>query len=310
MRRLVGAEASRLLLPALALAGLLIVIFILQPRAFSYNGLRLLLGLSTPLIFAALAQMFILTAGDIDLGIGTFIGLINCVAATLLRDAPLLGVGAMGLCVLAYVVMGAAIHWRRLPSIVVTLGASFIWLGAAVLLLPRPGGQAPDWLYALMRIKPPLIPLPVLIALLAALAGHLVMMRTSYGVVLRGVGGNARAITRAGWSLLHARMALYGLAGLSGVLAGLALTGLNTTGDPNVGVQYTLLSIASVIVGGGEFAGGIAAPIGAVVGGLIMHLAGSLLSFLRVNPDWQLSVQGAILIAVLAGRIILQRVRA
>ena len=112
---------------------------------------------------------------------------------------------------------------------------------------------------------------------------------------------------RAGWSLLEARATLYGVAGLLGVLAGLALTGLNTTGDANVGGQYTLLSIAAVIVGGGEFFGGIVSPAGAVVGALIMLLTGSLLSFLNVSTDWQLSVQGLILIAVLASRALVRR---
>jgi ribose/xylose/arabinose/galactoside ABC-type transport system permease subunit len=127
-------------------------------------------------------------------------------------------------------------------------------------------------------------------------------MRSSYGVVLRGIGGAPQAVARAGWSLLAGRAALYGLAGVFGCLAGLLLTGLNTTGDANFGAPYTLLSIAAVIVGGGEFTGGIVAPVGAVLGAFIMLLTGSLLSFMDVSTDWQLSVQGAILIVVLGTR--------
>jgi len=142
-----------------------------------------------------------------------------------------------------------------------------------------------------------------------ALVGHWLFMRSSYGVVLRGIGSTPQAVQRAGWSLLTARTALYGLAGLFGLIAGLVLTGLNTTGDANFGAPYTLLSIAAVIVGGGEFFGGIVAPVGAVIGAFIMLLTGSLLSFMNVSTDWQLSVQGAILILVLGTRA-LQRRRA
>lgn len=292
----------RIGLPALALAIMFGLIFALEPFVMSYFGLTILLNFGMPLVLASMSQMCIIAASDIDLGIGPFVGLVSCVAVTLLHDSPLLGIAALILCVLAYVVMGALIHVRRLPAIVVTLGASFVWLGVALLLLPTPGGAAPTWLVATVAWHPPLLPMPVLVALLAALAGHVVLMRSAYGVVLRGVGSHPAAVRRAGWSLLAARMALYGLAGVFGVFAGLALAGLNTSGDATVGAQYTLISIAAVIVGGGEFFGGIVSPVGTVIGALIMLLTGALLSFFNVSTDWQLSVQGTILILVLATR--------
>jgi hypothetical protein len=75
-------------------------------------------------------------------------------------------------------------------------------------------------------------------------------------------------------------------------LAGLCLAATTTTGDANVGRGLTLLSIGAVIIGGGEFVGGIVSPIGTVFGALIMQLSGSLLSFASVAPAWQYSVQG------------------
>jgi len=281
---------------------MLALIFLRQPRAASYFGLTLLLNFSLPLVFAALSQLCVIALGDIDLGIGPFVSLVNCIAATLLATTPALGWAALALCVLAYAGMGALIHLRQLPAIVVTLGASFVWLGLALLLLPSPGGAAPDWLQAATGWRPPVVPLPVLLAIVAAVVGEWLLMRTSYGAVLRGLGGNQRAIERAGWSPLAGRAIMYGVAGALGVLAGLATTGLNTTGDANVGGQYTLESIAAVIVGGGEFFGGIVSPAGAVIGALIMLLTGSLLSFVEISSDWQLSAQGGILILVLALR--------
>lgn len=303
-----GAESLRVLLPALALAAMLGLIVARQPLVASYFGLNLLLNFSMPLVFACMAQLCVIAASDIDLGIGPFISLVNCIAATLLATSPALGVGALLLCVLAYAAMGALIHLRGLPSIVVTLGASFIWLGAALLLLPTPGGAAPGWLAAATGWHPPFVPLPIVVAVAVALIGEFLLMHTSYGAVLRGIGGNPRAIERAGWSLLSGRVALYAAAGVLGVLAGLAMAGLNGTGDANVGGQYTLESIAGVIVGGAEFFGGIVSPVGAVIGALIMLLTGSLLSFVNVSSDWQLSVQGGILILVLALRAVSRRV--
>ena len=83
--------------------------------------------------------------------------------------------------------------------------------------------------------------------------------------------------------------------------------GLTTSADANMALRYTLLSIAGVILGGGEFTGGRVSPIGAVLGALTLVLAGSLLSFIRISPDWQIGAQGAILILVLALRTAVNR---
>ena len=152
-----------------------------------------------------------------------------------------------------------------------------------------------------------LMPMAIWAAVLIALVAHLVVMRSSFGVLLRGVGGNERSVARAGWSILWARAGAYGLAGMFAVAAGVALVGLTTSADANIALRYTLLSIAGVILGGGEFVGGRVSAIGAVVGALTLTLAGSFLSFLRLSPDWQIGAQGAILIAVLALRLALDR---
>jgi ribose transport system permease protein len=112
---------------------------------------------------------------------------------------------------------------------------------------------------------------------------------------------------RAGWSLVRLRASAYGLAGLFGVLAGMSLVGLTTAADANIALRYTLPSIAGVILGGGEFVGGRISPFGAVIGALTLTLAASFLSFLRLSPDWQIGAQGAILILVLAVRLVFIR---
>ncbi len=300
-------DQIRVLLPVAALIVILALIFALQAQTRSYFGLTLLFSFSIPLVFAALAQMCIIAAGDIDLGIGPYISLVNCIAVTYLFDRPVLGVLALAGCIAGYGVLGALVELRRLPSIVVTLGASFVWLGLAVMLLPAAGGTAPAWLPAVLGFAPPLVPLPILVAIVVGAVAQWLLFRTSYGAILRGIGGNAPAVKRAGWSLLRARTTLYALAGGCGILAGLAITGLNTSGDANIGTQYTLISIAAVIVGGGEFFGGVVSPIGTVIGSMIMLLTGSLLSFLNVSSAWQLSVQGVVLIAVLATRALVRR---
>jgi len=243
----------------------------------------------------------------LDLGIGAYVGLVACIGATWLMDTPLLGVAALTGCVLAYAALGALIHIRNLPSIVVTLGMSFVWLGLALLVLPTPGGKAPEWIRALMTLKTPLLPFTIYATLGLALLVHFGLMRFAYGAVLRGAGGNPRSVARAGWSLLRTKVTMFALAGFFGVLSGLSLIGLTTSADANIALRYTLLSIAGVILGGGEFVGGRVSPVGAVIGAVTLTLAGSFLSFLRISPDWQIGAQGGILILVLGLRVLINR---
>lgn len=301
------ADRLRLLVPAVALAVLLIAVFWLQPRTMSYTGLNLLFNLAVPIALATIAQMLIMMVNDLDLSMGTFVSFVACVTATFLQSDPLIGTLILAGCVASYGVLGVLIYVRNLPSIVVTLGMSFVWGGLAVLLLPAPGGTAPEWIRTIMTAKPPFVPMAIIASIIIAAVGHWLVMQSSFGAVLRAVGGNERMVQRAGWSVLRARAAAYLLAGFFAVLAGMSLVGLTTSADANIALRYTLLSIAGVILGGGEFVGGRVSPIGAVVGALTLTLAASFLSFLRISPDWQIGAQGAILIIVLALRLVLNR---
>lgn len=313
--RLSDPRTLRAALPALSLAVLLCAIFLMQPRTMSHFGLNLMLQYAVPIALATIAQMFIITVNDLDLSIGPFVGLTACIGATWLATDPALGVLALLACICAYGLLGALIQWRNLPSIVVTLGMSFVWLGLAVMILPTPGGKAPAWLKDIMGFKAGLVldgvnvipPFPILAAVCLALVVHFGLMRSSWGAVLRGAGGNARAIERAGWSLMRIRIGMYALAGLFGVLSGLSLIGLTTSADAHIADRYTLYSIAGVILGGGEFTGGRVSPSGAVLGALTLALTGSFLIFMRISPDWQIGAQGAILIVVLALRALINR---
>ena len=305
----------RTLLPGISLAVVVAAIAGLNPNAISYMGFNLMLNLATPIALATIAQMCLLGVNDIDLSIGSYVGFVACVTATWLPTQPVLGGLVLLGCIAVYALMGALVELRRLPSIVVTLGMSFVWLGLAILLRPTPGGSSPGWLHSLMSVQIPGVPFPIVFAVVLAGITHLLLMRSSYSVILRGAGGNPDAISRAGWSLLKARVSMYALAGFFGVLAGMSLVGITTSADANMANGYTLLSIAGAILGGTEFVGGRISPIGAVIGALTLQLITSALSFfylpqfpaLRIPPEWQVGAQGIILVLILALRAFTSR---
>ena len=212
---------------------------------------------------------------------------------------------ALVACVLLYAAIGALVELFDLPSIVVTLGLSFVWGGWALILLPMQGGATPQWIQDVMNLAIPVVPTPIVYAVVIALCGHWFLMRSSLGVRLRGAGGNPKAIVRSGGSVVRAKALMYGLAGVLGILSALTLVGITTSADANIAQRYTLISIAAVILGGGSFIGGKVSPIGATLGAITLGIAASFLSFLNIAPKWQIGLQGAILIIVLSMRILL-----
>jgi ribose transport system permease protein len=147
-----------------------------------------------------------------------------------------------------------------LPAIVVTLGMSFVWTGLAVMILPAPGGAAPDWIRAIMTVKPPFACRWAIVAsVVIAVVAHLIIARSSLGVLIRGVGGNERSVARAGWSVVQARAAAYALAGCSGA-GGDGAGGARDIGRCQYRAALHAVVHRGVILGGGEFTGGGCRP--------------------------------------------------
>ncbi|MGI4747397.1 MAG: ABC transporter permease, partial [Janthinobacterium lividum] len=105
----------RWLLPACSLLAVIVAIAVVNPRAMSYFGFNLMLGLGLPIALATLAQMFVIVSGDLDLSIGAFISFTACVAATWLNETPLLGCAVLVAGVVLYAAIGALIALRNLP---------------------------------------------------------------------------------------------------------------------------------------------------------------------------------------------------
>ena len=261
------------------------------------------------LTIASMAQMVMMSIGDIDLSIGYFVGMVTAIVSTRMQDAPLVCVLTLAGAVMGYALLGALVQLRTVPSLIATLGASFIWLGLGLFVLPVPGGVAPDWLIAYAMWKPPiLIPLPIITMVLATAVTWFVIQRTAVGLRFRSLGSNRVALVRSGGSMLRTRMLAYGTVGVLGVVAGIALTAEIGGGDVNAVPGYTLTTIAAVILGGGVFTGGRAVAWGTLFGAVTLGLLTVLLTLLNLSSNLQPAVQGSIVIAVLAGRLVVERV--
>ena len=241
-----------------------------NPLVASVFGADLLLMPALSLVLVTVAQMFIVGGSEIDLGVGAFAGLVSVLS----RDPPLRSAvdsapPPSSPCFQLIRCSAGLIQARRIPAIVVTLGASFIWVGLGYALQPTPGGASPEWLSALFGWSVSDLPTSILFIVAVALIARAIDW-SPLGVALRGFGNNAAAMRRSGWSPTRYALVRYLIAGLFAAAAGLSLTAINTASDINSGNSYTLLSIAAVVMGGCTLIGGIISPVGAVVGAVTL----------------------------------------
>ncbi|MAP64310.1 MAG: ABC transporter permease [Microbacterium sp.] len=298
--------------PALLALVALVVIFAitatLQPGILSVPGLTLMLMSSVPLVFAAQAQMVIMSVGDIDLSVGSLVSLVTVIAATLLADTPLIALAVFAGIVAVYALLAVVVQRWSVPSIIITLGMSFVWLGIGLQILPTPGGQTPEWLAVLSQWRPTWFPAPIVFIVIATVIGWYVTRRARIGTHFRALGSQAPTLEKAGVSLVRTRVAAYAVAAVLMIFSGLMLASQTWSGDINSAGEYTLMTIAAVILGGGTFSGGRALPIGTTLGAVTLGLITVLLSLINLPSSLQSAAQGVIVIAVLAGRIITEKV--
>ena len=299
---------NKAFLAFVTLFSIFIINSFLNPRILSYMGVQILYSSAVPLIFVALGQMFMVIAGGIDLGNGMSLGLMNVIVAFLIVNTPGLGILMAILFIAAYAGLALIIYYTKIPAIVITLGASFVWLGIALIISPIPGGAAPEWLKAFYNFEFPLIPMPLIIAIAAALLSYWIVKRSKYGMIINGIGNNPVAVERAGWSHLRAMVVTYALSGFMLVLGALMLTVISNSGDCNSTRSYNMLSIATIILGGCEFVGGICSPVGVVAAALGISSISFLLTFLGIDSNLQSAVTGLILIVALALKLVSSRV--
>jgi len=266
-------------------------------------GLEALAIASLPVAFAAAGQAIVVISGGIDLSIGSVIALTNSISAVLLLNAPELSVPIVVAVLLIGIVIGlvngALVVLTRVPDIVVTLSMLFVWAGAALLVLPTPGGESVPWLEDLIDGGFVVDAVPRALIVLLGIVGlvWIPLRRSRLGLSLYAIGSNEGAAFRSGVSVSRTKVVSDGFAGLFAALGGLALTASTGIGQPVPG-PYLLLSVAAVVLGGVSLAGGRGGLLGPVIGIFILGLIRADLLFLGVEPAFSTVVQGVIMVAV------------
>lgn len=298
-----GKRIPAFIIPMIALIAVYTTCGLIHSSTFTIFGIELLISGSLPLLIATIGQVFIIGLSHTDLGIGNFMGLISVITATILCENAFTGIAAIIISLILYSMMGLLICMRNIPAVIVTLGGSFIWTGAAYVLQDMPGGQSPALLSMIFTQYILGIPNVIFIAVIMTVLAVLIY-RSKYGTVLRGFGNNGVSMVRSGWSMKKAYMSIYLCSACFAAVGGMAFTAITYSSDAEAMNSYTLLTVAAVILGGGSLTGGRVNHVGAVCGALTLSLVTILLGFLHVSTDLTAAVQGLMLIVILSLRLL------
>ncbi|MER9607674.1 ABC transporter permease [Mesorhizobium sp. M0312] len=282
---------------AVLLVILIAVNLLLNPARLHPAAWGTLIGLAAPLIGAALASAPVILAGrgGIDISVGPLMGFVNAMVIQLLFlklgiSSPLVIVPAA---LLIGAIVGAANGFLativRIQPIVATLGTYLILTGMTLTILPAPIGPAPGWLKAMAG---PWSALPLALIFLF----WWLVRQTPYYDQLMAVGSDDRAAYTAGVQVTKVRFIAYVMTGILAACAGLMLTALIGSADPNIGPTYTLIAIAAVALGGVSLAGGRGGLAGAAIGAVDIFLLQSVLTAFNVSTYVLQIAYGAILV--------------
>jgi ribose transport system permease protein len=293
-----------------ALLLVILVIYLFYYRSLlSGPSVVILSAQFLPLVLGAMGQGIVMLTGGIDLSVGAVLSLVMSIFAVL-AGTGLGVVGAMAVALAAGVtaglINGLLVAIARLPPIIVTLAAAFLWSGVTLMILPQPGGSVPNGLVTAYNEGWDGIPIGVAVAVIALVAWKL-LSRSPFGLSLYAVGGNQHGAFASGIPVRRVKIWAYGAGGFFVALGGIALTMQTGTGDATLGAPYTLNTIAAAILGGVSFLGGVGLMRGVLMGALVVAILPELLLYTGVSSFYQLVVQGAILIVAIALRNVFTR---
>lgn len=290
-----------------ALVLLLAVTALNNPRFLSPQSVRDLLLNAVILVTLAVGQTILIVTRNVDLSVGSIVGLVAFGTGKLLLAAP--GTPVV-IALLAGVIAGAAcgaangslVAVARVPALVVTLGTLYVFRGLDYSWASGQQINAADMPRAFLRFGTAAvagIPVLALIALLVVLVVGFTLRSYRSGRELYAIGSDPDAARLSGIPVgrrvFVAFVANGALAGLAGVLYAARFGTLDAT----VGSGLELTVIAAAVVGGVAIFGGSGTVYGAAVGALLLQTITSSLVVLRINAFWQQAVVGGLILAAI-----------
>jgi len=310
-KRLITARETGILI---AFAIVLVATTVRNPNfTFSGDGFRDLLVTPAMLIIIAVGQAVVLITRNVDLSVGSILGLSAYLTGQLFigTDLP---IPVVALLVIIFggllgLVNGALIALAKVPALVITLGTMYAYRGINVMWTGSDRVNASDFPKAFLEIgtgKLWFVPWLTIVAIVVLIAVAWVMRNTRSGREFYAIGSDPAAAHLYGLPATKRIISAFILSGALAGLAGLVYASRYGTVDSQAGYGLELDAVGAAVIGGVAIAGGVGTVWGAAVGALLLTTINRALPVLGIPDFWQRAVVGVLII----GAIVLDRVLA
>jgi ribose transport system permease protein len=285
---------------------LLFLLFsIIQGRDFlSVFNIMNILRQTAMISIMAVGMTFALSAGEIDLSVGSVIALSALVTAMVLKQTNIVfGILAgFGVGVLIGLFNGSIVAWIRVPSFLVTLSSMSIIGGLSRWITELRSVEIVDDYYTYIFGSGDIGPVPILFVwtLIVAAAGYLTLNNTAFGRRVLSAGGNEKAAYYSGINTRTIKMKALILSASSAALAGMLYAGRLHGARYNIGEGFELSVIAATVLGGTSLFGGKGTIIGSITGSLVIGIINNGLILMGLNISQQMFFRGVILIVAIS----------
>lgn len=272
---------------------------------FSLNNILNIIRQTAVVSMIAVTMTFVIAIGEIDLSVGSTIGLSGLMAALVLQSTdniPLAILAALAVGLVVGLINGLLIVALNLPSFLVTLGMQMVLVGTSMWITNTTaipiGNTTFTFIFGGGSIDK--LPLLLLWVLITGAVGYIVLNRTPYGKKVLAVGGNATSARYSGINVKKIVVYVFVYSSLMAALGGMLYAGRMSSGRYTFGDGLELDAIASVILGGTSMAGGNGSIVGAIIGSLLIGTINNGLMFFGLSTAQQTVAKGAIIILSVA----------
>ena len=265
-------------LPAIVLFIVFLIINVsVNPGFLSPSFLHTYLMANTPALCVIMGICAAKIAGGIDISLGCLLALVNCTVAQLssktdMEFGPIVLI-ALAIGLFGGTLNGVMIGIFRITPLLATFATNYVFGGLALWVMPTPGGFNVSKVFIKFynTLLGGFFP-PTMIFILVPLIIWLFFSKSPMGVRLYAIGRDEQNAYISGMPVAGVKMFVHIFGGLAAALGGIAVTGMIASGDPLVGTELSLRSIAAVVIGGVALAGGEGDIWGAVFGGLFLNM--------------------------------------
>jgi len=291
----------------ISVACIIVLAFIfeqIQPNFLGRMNIVSMLRDNAVLLTLAVGMTSVLIFGSIDLSMGAMCSVSNVLYVRIIvmfgekykaagvEDPAYLGVMFLAILVcllvgmLSGLLMGIVHVKLKVPSFIASLGFMSVWTSVTnkAESIPRLMKGTYEW-YKITLFD--WIPLPLLLAAAIAVIFYILQTRTVFGRTIFSIGGNERAARVAGMGVDRTKIIIFTLAGACASLGGVFLASKIKSSDPTIGDPYTLMMVASCVLGGASLSGGKGSCLGTILGALTVTVIKNGLTFIGVDAYWQ-----------------------